>query len=349
MKNTKKGCEFAARIIAAMLTISVFAGTVAAGPPIYKNNVMTAQHVVIPGTHVAVIPPSGAKPQSSFNGFEIQSRSIRLEAIERRIPFNQAYGTITPEGLEADGVKAEDISDVNLNGKPAKLVSGTMTVKENDRADNAGDIRVILMILGNENVTLYLYGYYPGTDKTAEGLLRNSMLSAILEPKQKENASGAYSITTAGTSFKFQDEVAGTRYYSINDNQAKASSGDAVYTVSSQNQTVQAPDRESFAHEAAARYLSQFEYEIISGKNVSYGGLPGIEIIADLKSVNSRNDKTARGARVKRTLPARGYQTLLFDDSGKVYYFSGIAVRDADNYLAQFIRITSTFKLTKTN
>jgi hypothetical protein len=247
-------------------------------------------------------------------------------------------------------VKAEDISDVNLNGKPAKLVLGTAVDKRGAQADGgAGDFRVVLMILGNENVTLYLYGYYPVTDKAAEGLLRNSVLSAILEPKQKENASGAYSLTTAGTSFKFQDEIAGTRYYSIDGKQAQAASSDAVYMTSSQNQTVQAADRESFADEAAARYLSQYEYQIISRKNVNYGGLSGIEIIAELKSINSRSDKTASGARVKRTLPAKGYQTLLFDDSGTIYSFSGITVRDADNYLAQFIRMTSTFQLTKTN
>ena len=42
---------------------------ISAGATVYKNNVLTAKHTTIPGTHVAVVLPKGSSLTSSYKGF----------------------------------------------------------------------------------------------------------------------------------------------------------------------------------------------------------------------------------------------------------------------------------------
>jgi hypothetical protein len=329
--------------LASVCTVTVLAAITfllhaeaSAGPQIYRNNVLTAQHITVPGTHVAVIPPGGAKPSAEFNGFEIAARNIRFVIMERSTPYSDVAGTLTPEGLEADGVKASDISDVNLNGKPAKIILG----KSSESGEENG---VVLFVIGNERMTIYLWGYYPATDKSAVNLLRNSMLSAIIEPKQKEKAIPSYTLSTVGTNFKLVDEVAGTRHFALDSASYQGNAGDAVYSSSSFSQGVPQEERAEFAEKAVEKYLSQYKYKIESKRDVNFGGLPGIEVVVDLEGA-TRIDRTASGGTVRRPIPAKGYVAVLFDPSSDtIYSFNGIAVRNAENFLSQFVRITSSF------
>jgi hypothetical protein len=311
-----------------------------AGSQIYRNNVLTAQHIAVPGTHVAVIPPGGAKPSSEFNGFEIEARGIRFVIRERATPYSDVAGTLTPEGLETEGIRVSDISDVNLNGKPAKLILGKSGEADEERA-------VVVFVIGNESITIYLWGYYPETDKSAVNLLRNSMLSAIIEPKQKEKGTPSYTLSTVGTNFKLVDEISGTRRFTLDSATYQGNTGDAVYSSSSFSQEVPQEGRAEFVDNAAEKYLSQYKYKIESKRDINLGGLPGIEVIADLEG-GVRVDRTASGGTVRRPVPAKGYLAVLFDPSSDmVYSFTGIAVKNAENFLSQFIRITSSFAKSK--
>jgi hypothetical protein len=78
---------------------------------------------------------------------------------------------------------------------------------------------------------------------------------------------------------------------------------------------------------------------------VNFGGLPGIETIAEFDGA-TRRTRTASGAQVRRQIKGKAYQTILFDENeGKIYIFSGSATNDADSYISQFSKITSTFAL----
>jgi hypothetical protein len=312
-----------------------------AGSAIYKNNVLTAQHVSVPGSHVTLIPPVSAKKLAEAPGFEIPPRRIKVIITEKAAPYAKLQDTLTKEGLEAEGVAVSDISEVTLNNKPARLILGTATKKEGE--EESEDLGVVLLVLGDENLTSFIFGFYPVSDKSAAGQLRGSLLSAILETKQKE-AEGSYTLSAAGTSLKLRDEVGSTRYYEADAAAPPNSSkNNVLFTSTMLPQSVPLEEQADFAEKAFSNYLSAYEYTISSRKNVTYGGLPGIEHIADLDGY-SRQVKTASGGTQRRKIPAKGYQVILFDNLGKVYSFNGVAVSDADNYLSQFIKITSTFK-----
>jgi hypothetical protein len=331
--------------IAVLLIVICAAGPLEAGARIYRRNSLTSRHITPKGAHVALIPPSGGTPSAEFIGFEIQSRGIEYRIIERMTPYKSSEGLLTKEALEADGIIAEDISPVNLNERPATLIIGKVKDKQGDE-DPAEKTAVVLFVLGNERLTISIYGYYPAGDKSAASMLRNSVLTAVLEPNKKSDSIGGYSILANGTSLKLYDEVSSTKYFTIDGNPPSDNVAAAIFTSTKLQQDVPDGERANFADKSMERYLSSYEFTITSRRDVTLGGLRGIEIVAEFPGAE-RRDRTASGGIVTRTRTAKAYQTTLFGNDGSIYSFSGITVTDVDSYIQQFRKITSTFKLTK--
>ena len=339
-----------ARIIATAAALAFFGacGPASSSQMISKSNILTAKHVAVNGTHIAVVPPQGAVPSGSFIGFELPSLNITYKIVERiNVPFDESAGTLTAKGLEADGIELVENSPVTLNGKRAALVSGRLIPKEADGGSGASEeggerTGVLLLALGDERLTVLIYGYYPMSDKSAPGLLRNSMLTTILMPGQSA-ASGEYSLSTDGTGFALADEASSTRYYTLGGAPLQDGIKAALYTANRSSQDVPGEQRAAFAENAMAAYLSAYEFSISSRKEVSFGGLNGFEITADFDG-EPRKVRTSSGSSVKRKAKGKGYLVMLFGD-GSLYTFSGMAVNNSESHLQQFRKITSTFKI----
>lgn len=325
-----------------LLSLFLLADDSVAAQQIYKSNVITAKHVKVEGTHVALVPPTGASHAVTFRGFENESRGMRLEIIERTSPYESVIVGMTGEALQAEGIEVADTAKVVLNEKPATLMMGTKKISD----EEDGKEGLVLFVFGNDKLSVSMYGYYPLSDRSAGSALRTSMLSVVFESGQSENSGGAYKLSAAGTSLKFKGEVNYTRRYESETADGEDGPGNALYTAVMLNKMVPQAERDKFAEETFASYMSSYEHKIAGKRSVTHGGLPGIEIVADFEGA-SRRSRTASGGVIKRSVPAKGYQTVLFDDAGRVFVFQGVAVRDADAYLSQFQRITSSFALVK--
>ena len=321
------------------LLMTASTGTSYAGPPIYRNNVLTASHISPPGTHVALVPPRGGILSATFAGFELQNNG-RIQIMERAgASYGETAGTLSPEGVEALNISFMDRSPVTLNGNPATLISGASVSNP--------DTGVLLLVLGDDRMTTYIYGYYEASDKNEENAVRNSILSCIFNPGAVKSISGDYTLSTAGTSFQFSDEVGAARYFTVGgarQNEANT----PLYTSMVTDDYVPQEARRAYAEAAIERFMSSLEEgSVISTRQVNFGGLPGIETIAEFNG-GRRRTRTASGAQVNRRITGKAYQALLFDENeGKIYVFSGTAITDADSYVSQFARITSTFTLNR--
>jgi hypothetical protein len=314
-----------------------------AASPLYKHNVLTAQHVVLPGTHVAFYPPAGARPAPDFVGFEMPSREIRFVITERQgVSYGEIAGTLTAAGVESLGIKMADSARATINNLPATLITGS----SNSAEDDGRDIAVQMLVMGNDRLTVYIYGYYPSTDSSAANTVRNALLGSIFDPSPVKASSGGYTLSSNGTPFKFADEVGSVRYYTLDGGAGGSELTEAYYTSTMADNDVAPEDREGLADSMLSRFLSSFEYTVISRRSVNIAGLPGIETIARFDGA-TRRGRTASGGVVRRIAEGKGYQVLLFGDFGRVYLFSGIAVMNADAHLSSFMRITSTFSIVK--
>jgi hypothetical protein len=311
-----------------------FCATAHAGSTIYKNNALTASHLNPPGTHVSLVPPKGGVLSSLFAGFELPDRG-RIQIIEKAgTPYKESEGILTKEGIEALGVSMTDKSPVNLNGNPATLVSG-MGISDSSTG-------ILMLVLGNEKMTVNIYGYYAAGDGAAEAAVKNSLLSCIFNPSLK-STSASYSLSAAGTKFKFSDEIGSTRYFTVG-GVSHDEAVEALYTSTTADDYVPQEARNAYATAAIDKFLSPYpEHAVTSSRQVNFGGLPGIETIAEFDGPSKRT-RTASGANVTRTRKGKAYQVLLFDENeGKIYVFSGIATLEPDSYVSQFAKITSTF------
>ena len=315
-----------------MLAVLVTGGAAHAGATIYKNNVLTASHVTAAGTHVAIVPPRGAVLPETFRGFEFPGGSGRIEIAE-------SDGALTPEGIEALRITFRDKSQVVLNGAEAVLIEGTST------AD--ADTEVFLLVMGNDRMTVYIYGFYPEGNQTAQSAMKNSLLSCVFNPARVGSVSAGYTLSTAGTSLKFVDEVGSTRHFTPDGKPLGNTVETAFFTSTTVDDVVPEEARKAYADAAMEKYLSAYEHAPVSSRSVSYGGLQGTETIAEFAGTPLRT-RTASVASVKRARKGKAYQVLLFDeDEGKIYIFSGLAVYDADSYVSQFAKISSTFTKVK--
>jgi len=322
--------------------LAVTASAAFAATAVHRGNVLTAQHVQVPGTHIKLVPPSGARLSSSFRGFEITGRRIQIRIEERMgVSYRQAAAGLTARALEDDGIRVRDRGDVMLNGSPAQMIFGTIQSE-----DGNTEVGLVLFVLGDDSLSTLIYGTYPAEDRSAASMLRESLLSAIFGTGGgAPSAGGGYSLSAAGTSFGFVGEASNTRYFTVGGKQMPAELDDAVFTSAQINAQVRAEQRGSFSDKAMEQFMTNYEYTLSSKQSVSYGGLQGIETVADFAGAR-RQRKTASGATRVRNLPGKGYQVILFAPNGNVYTFNGIAVRDADGYLSQFRRIMGTFQLT---
>ena len=304
---------------------------------IYKNSVLTAKHVTIPGTHITIILPEGASLVSSHRGFEAAKAGVTCKVVERAgLPYSESASLLTDKSLEADYIKIIKSERVILNGLQSTLLTCTMT-------DNS--MRgLIIFAVGDDRLTSLLYCYFPAGNTKAEKIIRDSLLSIIFESKQRENSSGNYTLTATGTTLKFAVETNMTRYYTVDGKPISDTIDDASYSSSLIAKALKPEERSKFAESLFASYLSQHEFSICDRRNVTIAGLSGIEMTADIQGVKHRV-RTSSGGVVSRVMPGKAYQTLLFDiRSGIIYSFNGIAVRDSANYVNQFRKITDSFK-----
>lgn len=339
-------------IIANAILILLLAASVCqAAPQVYKSNVLTAQHVVAPGTHVAIVPPRGAVQSKEFRGFELASRGIVIEIVERMgASYASSEAKLTADALAQEGIKVLDTTKVTLNEKPATLLTCTAAwdAAEGEAAAAGAEERgLLLFVLGNERLTTYLYGYYSLDDRSAVNTVRTSLLSAIFQTgQQRENDGGGYTLSSAGTSLKFAGEASQTRYYTVGGVPVGAEVESAIYSATTLTDNASAAERRGYAKKALERYLSSYDFEILGEQQISVGGLQGIELTAGFEGA-VRRSRTSSGGTVRRSMPGRGYQAILFGSGGRVYVFQGVAVRDAELHLSEFKRITSTFTLQK--
>jgi hypothetical protein len=315
-------------------------GAAYAASPVIRNNARTAAHIVLPGTHVAIVPPNGASPSGSFTGFELTDGVSRIQISERSgVSYAEIEGTLTPQGVEQYGISFSDKSSASFGGVKGVLVSGA-SVDDNE-------FGALLLVLGDDRISSFIFGAYPKGDAAAEAAVRNSLLSCIFSSSSVKSTSGGYSLSSAGTSLKFYDEVGSTRYFTVDGKPTGSVMTDALYTSTVINESVM-PDsdtRKSYAASAMERFMSSYGFSVQSNRSVKYGGISGLETITEFEG-SVKKTRTSTGALVNRSTKGKGYQVVLFDDDeGRVFIFSGIAVSDADSYASQFARITSTFAI----
>lgn len=304
-----------------------------AAPSIHKNNIRTASHAVIKGVPIMIVPPRGAVPAQTFRGFEDPSRGIRIQAVLVSQPYSTAIND--PEIFAKDGITITKKFEAMINGQPAALYDG--------RADD-DEISAQVLVMSHDDSSIFIYGFCRIADAGAVSSVKDSLLSvcgATAEVSDPSKQPDGYKLSTAGTTLALASEANYTRTYS---------DGEVATLSVTQNFVQELPaDREQFAMDELNRLLPSIEYEVTSAKNVTIGGLPGVEVSATFVG-HTRRARTANGGRVNRPVLGAAYVAVLFDQLGpqpRTFVFAGRSVEEADKYSAMFKRFVSSFSIVR--
>ena len=325
--------------IAAVLSLTAQAY---AGARIFQNNVMTARHVIAPGSHVGLIPPSGAYLSKEFTGFTVSQQKINIIIRELGTGFEKGVATLAAPALKEQGVTVKDVSDVLLSGKPARLIHATESLKQKG-SDTATEVGRWILALGDDRRTVIVNGYYTNGDAAASSLVRRTLLTAVYVPDRPQGAGGDYTITTTGTSFSFAGDFGGTRYFTTDGQPPKDQVTTAVFSSFVQKEKVDLNKRAEHSLSMLKGFLGEGQFTVTSQNAVTISGLKGYEIQATTKGERQGAQRGGRRRFVLRE--GRVQMAALYDDNGSVYTMLGFAVRDVENYLPQFSRMIRSFKL----
>lgn len=324
------------RIFSISLTLALcFAMCAAAfaAPSIHKNNVRTASHAVISGVPVMIVPPRGTVPAQTFRGFEDAARGIRIQAVLVSQPYSSAIND--PEIFAKDGITVTKKIEAMINGQPATLYDG----KTDD-----DEISAQVLVMSHDDSSIFIYGFCRRADAGAVSSVKDSLLSVYGSTVKDSNPSkqpDGYKLSTAGTTLALASEANYTRTYR---------DGEVATLSVTQNFVQELPtDRKQFAIDELKRIMSSIEYEITSTKNVTIGGLPGVEVSATFVG-HMRRARTANGGRVNRPVLGTAYVAALFDQLGpqpRTFVFVGRSIDEADKYSAMFKRVVSTFSIVR--
>jgi len=298
------------------------------------DNTVTEEHVFVPGTRFALLPPDASfEASSEYKGFENEALDAGIKVAEIPLTLKMMMGTLKKGLAKKKGQVLLD-KDLIMNGYTAKLYKLNMR-KKATKAQLAASGKKMLSVIewvllyGNNNLCLMVTGTY-GKEKDGQlsDKFEKSLMSFLYASKRKIDPMSALSfrVKTSDTPLKFAEIYKKTGASFNLDGKRSSKKGNAVkYIVEVMSSSIDVDKQE----EEAVNLVKNETTELGETNPIEVNGLKGFEVIGyDKKSGES-------------TL---SYGATLFD-AGKYYTIKGDSQKDFEKNMEVFRKVTSTFKL----
>ncbi len=302
----------------AFLALAAAAGCSSETGPPAASEVPLADLTLVEGTHVRMLPPSGALPADGFAGFEHLESATSVRVIEFGAPFREvASGFTDPKALADQGLSIETRESVPNGSFPGELLVGTQ--ESTGLAAN-----LVLWIFGAPGGTVLVQGTYVD-DARAEDL-RTSVLSARWDAQVEVDPTAGLEFELATTEdLKLWQRLGDLLAYTLDGRPDVDSKGDPMFMIGP-GPALPIEDREAFVRERT-RQLPLRSIEIESLEPIQVDGLDGFQV-------------TVRALDPATGAARAAYQTILFDPPRHWMAIGVCAADRAAVYLPMFERIT---------
>ena len=137
----------------------------------------------MPGTHVAIVPPSGYVPSTTFNGFENKADSLPLVVSELPAgPFDA-----TDANLARGGYVVGSRERTNRGGQSLQLFDGEQTI------DGKTFGRMVLSI-GSADTSALVMADYPLDDRDRHDRIRIALRSVVARGPAEWSSRGSCNV-----------------------------------------------------------------------------------------------------------------------------------------------------------
>ena len=238
-------------------------------------------------------------------------------------PYQSIADGFSEESLKGKGMTMLSKETIDFNNSKATFV------RVSQQASGRTYLKQILMF-GDDKETVLITGIYPEEKKSMEENIKAALVSTVYISSINANTPDAanFTVSTAGTEFKFARFIVGSLAYSA-DGKIPTEKSTLIIANSINKASIQ--DQRQFS-EQRLRNLPRGEFNVIKEvKEVTINNLNGYEIVAEGKGKNNE--------------PELVYQVTLFTDKGDYYMIVGQGKENFEKTLQDFRTIARTFRL----
>jgi hypothetical protein len=308
------------RIVLAFISVLLFSSAFAQTK---IDNVLTAEHVYVPGTKISLVPPKGFIKAGDFVGFQQNESgsSIMVSALEG--PYAEIKTGLTKEALLSKGIVVDKMDSMTINNLPASFITGLQTAR--------GTTYIKYMLaFGTKVETILITGIFPSALPELGPGIKTAMLSAFYEVDRKTNPLDAvdFEVDVTATKLILAKAMPGSLVYTMDGTLPTKSKDKTTLMVTKSISQVEIVDKKLFALNRLKQMPMQID-KIESTTEITIDGISGYEIIAT--------------GQEKSGAPRKIYQVILYSDHS--YYLLFGTTNDLTAIsMEELKRVAKTFK-----
>lgn len=283
--------------------------------------------VWIPGTHVAMVPPTGFVAATEFAGFQDETGGTVIVVRELPAgPFNMSDAGLAREGFQVT-TREETTPDGHLR---------VLVVGEQDAADGQGKIGRVYLSIGANDTSMLIISDYPVDDEDLRESVLAALRTTVFDPNRPIEPGTAlgFSVTPASPLRLAGMLGLGAAYNTLGYLHPLDALIPTMHVWPTYEEAPPA-DPEALLREKLEGMRQQlFDPQVEEVSDVSISGLHGVEIVAT--AFDNLHDMHRRDL---------AYQVLLVDpDEDRYVHMSAVATDAArDDVLLAFRATAETF------
>lgn len=289
------------------------------------NNKLSTEHIFIPATKIAIIPPPNFAKAVGFSGFQQAETNSSILIAEIPAPYPEMVKSFTAENLKTRGVILIKTEDISFQNTPAKLFITKQSA-------NGMDFSKTVLVFGDSKRVILVNFLYPENDKTLAEQMDKTISSLVYQSTKQvtplEEAN--FKINTADTKFKFAHSLSGSLIFT-SDGQLPPADTDKAFLSVSQIliNTSTVLDKKILAIETMQKFPNGKKTKIEKVSTIEIDGLTGYEVIGTGENEKGQKELV--------------YEVMLFSNSS-YYTIVGISPTQFDSYLQVYKSIAKTFE-----
>jgi len=287
-----------------------------------------ADPVRVPGTNVNLQPPAGFSPSESYPGFQSPEHQASIMVTQMPAPVAEIRKAMTKDLLATRGITLLSSQEETVDGREALLLQVA-------QAAGGAEYLKWMLVMGDPQTTYMIVGTFPKTAGEEVGAaIRKSLLTAAVTSAGPDNPfEGLLFRVTPTSALKIAGRVSNMLILTESGSAGTLPPGEPVYIVGSSISPAAIADPKAFS-EARAKQTEQItDLRIVTGREITLGGLAAYELLADAKDVKSG-------------IAIRLYQVIVPDTGGYFIVQGLVGAERAGGMIPEFRRVTESFRKT---
>ncbi len=289
------------------------------------NNKLSAEHIFISATKIALVPPPNFTKAVGFSGFQQAETNSSILVAEVPAPYQEIAKAFTAENLKTRGVMLLKTEEISFQNTPAKLLITKQSA-------NGMNFSKTILVFGDAKKAFLVNFLSPENDKTLAEQMDKAIASVVYQSTKQVNPleEANFKINTADSKFKFAHSLSGSLIFT-SDGQLPPADTDKAFLSVSQIlvNTSTVLDKKVLAIQTMQKFPNGKKTKIEKVSTIEIDGLTGYEVIGTGENEKGQKELV--------------YEVMLFSNSS-YYTIVGISPTQFDSYLEVYKRIAKTFE-----